>query len=50
MLATGVYLASDTLYTGAPFARTDGLGLQINRPFDHPRFPVVAGSGGAMAG
>jgi hypothetical protein len=28
-------------YTGAPNHRTEGLGLQIDHPFDHPRFPVI---------
>jgi ectoine hydroxylase-related dioxygenase (phytanoyl-CoA dioxygenase family) len=35
------YFSADTLYTGAPFARTDGLGLAVNGPFDHPKFPLV---------
>jgi hypothetical protein len=32
---------ADTLYTGAPQAFTDGLGLAVNEPFDHPRFPLL---------
>lgn len=28
-------------YTGAPNHRTDGLGLAIDQPLDHPRFPVI---------
>ena len=35
------YMDSDSLYTGAPNRLTDGLGLQINMPFDHPKFAVV---------
>lgn len=30
-----------TRYTGAPNHRTDGLGLTIDQPFDHARFPVI---------
>ena len=32
---------AETLFTGAQQRRTDGLGLTINEPFDHPRFPVL---------
>lgn len=35
------YFDAATQYTGAPFAQTDGLGLTVNEPFDHPEFPVV---------
>jgi len=35
------YFDADTLYTGAPYYTTDGLGLKVNEPFEHPRFPVV---------
>lgn len=35
------YFDSGALYTGTPYMRTDGLGLEINRPLDHPSFPVV---------
>ena len=28
-------------YNGAPNHRTDGRGLQLDRPFDHPAFPIV---------
>jgi hypothetical protein len=28
-------------YTGAPNHRTDGHGLAIDQPFDHPRFPLI---------
>ena len=35
------YFPADTLYTGAPHRSFDGLGLEINEPFDHPNFPVV---------
>jgi phytanoyl-CoA dioxygenase PhyH len=33
---------AETLYTGAQQRRTDGLGLTINEPLEHPRFPVLA--------
>jgi hypothetical protein len=39
---TVTYFDADALYTGTPYRQTDGLGLQVNRPFDHPRFPVVS--------
>ncbi|GAA2914614.1 phytanoyl-CoA dioxygenase family protein [Streptosporangium fragile] len=39
---TVTYFDADALYTGTPYRQTDGLGLTVNRPFDHPRFPVVA--------
>jgi ectoine hydroxylase-related dioxygenase (phytanoyl-CoA dioxygenase family) len=32
-----------TCYNGAPNHRTDGRGLVLDAPFDHPAFPVVAG-------
>ncbi|MCG5212105.1 phytanoyl-CoA dioxygenase family protein [Streptosporangium soli] len=38
---TATYFDADALYTGTPYGQTDGLGLVVNRPFDHPRFPVV---------
>ncbi|GAA3923054.1 hypothetical protein GCM10023085_00250 [Actinomadura viridis] len=40
---TATYFDADTLYTGAPYGQTDGLGLTVNAPFDHPMFPVVRG-------
>jgi ectoine hydroxylase-related dioxygenase (phytanoyl-CoA dioxygenase family) len=36
------YIDADCLYTGMPCRVTDGLGLEVNRPFEHERFPVVA--------
>lgn len=30
-----------TCYNGAPNHRTDDRGLQLDRPFDHPAFPIV---------
>ncbi|MGC5011265.1 phytanoyl-CoA dioxygenase family protein [Streptosporangium sp. DT93] len=39
---TVTYFDADALYTGTPYGQTDGLGLVVNRPFEHPRFPVVA--------
>ncbi|MFC6935621.1 phytanoyl-CoA dioxygenase family protein [Actinomadura yumaensis] len=38
---TATYFDAATLYTGAPYGQTDGLGLAVNEPFDHPLFPVV---------
>ncbi|WP_344834586.1 phytanoyl-CoA dioxygenase family protein [Actinocorallia longicatena] len=38
---TATYFDADALYTGAPYGQTDGLGLTVNRPFDHPKFPKV---------
>jgi ectoine hydroxylase-related dioxygenase (phytanoyl-CoA dioxygenase family) len=38
---TATYFDADTLYTGAAYGQTDNLGLTVNRPFDHPSFPVV---------
>lgn len=38
---TATYFDADALYTGAPYGQTDGLGLKVNEPFDHPRFPLV---------
>jgi ectoine hydroxylase-related dioxygenase (phytanoyl-CoA dioxygenase family) len=39
---TVTYFDANALYTGTPYRQTDGLGLRINEPFDHPRFPVVS--------
>lgn len=38
---TATYFDAAALYTGAPYGQTDGLGLTVNEPFDHPTFPVV---------
>ncbi|MEU6037338.1 phytanoyl-CoA dioxygenase family protein [Actinomadura sp. NPDC047616] len=38
---TATYFDAAALYTGAPYGQTDDLGLKVNEPFDHPRFPVV---------
>lgn len=38
---TVTYFDADALYTGMPYQQTDGLGLTVNRPFEHPKFPVV---------
>jgi ectoine hydroxylase-related dioxygenase (phytanoyl-CoA dioxygenase family) len=35
------YFDADALYTGAEFAYTDGLGLKVDAPLDHPRFPEI---------
>ncbi|MBO3745699.1 phytanoyl-CoA dioxygenase family protein [Streptosporangiaceae bacterium NEAU-GS5] len=39
---TVTYFDADALYTGTPYRQTDDLGLAVNQPFDHPKFPVVA--------
>jgi ectoine hydroxylase-related dioxygenase (phytanoyl-CoA dioxygenase family) len=41
-----LYMDPETLYTGAPHPLTDGLGLAVNRPFDHPNFPLLPQSAG----
>jgi ectoine hydroxylase-related dioxygenase (phytanoyl-CoA dioxygenase family) len=41
---TATYFDADALYTGSRYGQTDDLGLEVNRPFDHPMFPVVATS------
>ncbi|MEU4698089.1 phytanoyl-CoA dioxygenase family protein [Nonomuraea dietziae] len=38
---TATYFDADALYTGMPYGQTDGLGLAVNQPFDHPRFPCL---------
>jgi ectoine hydroxylase-related dioxygenase (phytanoyl-CoA dioxygenase family) len=38
---TVTYFDADALYTGTPYRQTDDLGLVVNRPFDHPKFPMV---------
>ncbi|GAA4616481.1 hypothetical protein GCM10023195_73350 [Actinoallomurus liliacearum] len=38
---TATYFDAAALYTGAPYGQTDGLGLEVNRPFDHPKFPLI---------
>ncbi|WP_205315384.1 phytanoyl-CoA dioxygenase family protein, partial [Nonomuraea lactucae] len=38
---TATYFDADALYTGLPYRQTDGLGLEVNRPFEHPRFPCL---------
>ncbi|MEJ1962186.1 MAG: phytanoyl-CoA dioxygenase family protein [Gammaproteobacteria bacterium] len=35
------WLPVNTRYTGAPNHRTDNLGLKIDQPLDHPRFPII---------
>jgi len=39
---TATYFDAAALYTGAAYGQTDGLGLELNKPFDHPMFPVIA--------
>jgi hypothetical protein len=38
---TAAYFPADALYTGVPSQRTSGLGLEVSKPFEHPRFPIV---------
>jgi hypothetical protein len=35
------YFDAATLYTGAPFATMDQLGLKVDAPFDHPEYPLL---------
>lgn len=35
------FIPAEALYTGQPHRITDGLGLEIDHPPDHPRFPLV---------
>jgi hypothetical protein len=35
------FFPDDSLYTGAPNRRMDGLGLTVNQRLDHPKFPLV---------
>jgi ectoine hydroxylase-related dioxygenase (phytanoyl-CoA dioxygenase family) len=35
------YFDAGALYTGAEFAYTDNLGLKVDAPLDHPRFPEI---------
>jgi hypothetical protein len=34
---------ADARYTGLPSSLTDGLGLEVGAPLDHPAFPVLGG-------
>lgn len=36
-----MFFPADTQYTGLPRVETDGLGLEVFKPFAHPRFPQV---------
>jgi hypothetical protein len=38
---TASFFPAETRYTGAPHKQTEGLGLQVDKPFDHPNFPLV---------
>lgn len=38
---TATYFDAAALYTGALYGQTDSLGLEVNEPFDHPKFPLV---------
>jgi hypothetical protein len=38
---TSAYFPADALYTGLRSPRTIGLGLEVSKPFEHPRFPIV---------
>jgi len=41
MALTLMRFDAETLYTGAPYHQTDGLGLTPNEPLDHPKFPLL---------
>jgi ectoine hydroxylase-related dioxygenase (phytanoyl-CoA dioxygenase family) len=34
-------ISADCLYTGLQMANTDGLGLEVWKPLDHPNFPTI---------
>jgi ectoine hydroxylase-related dioxygenase (phytanoyl-CoA dioxygenase family) len=34
-------IRADICYNGTPQRLCDGLGLKVNEPFDHPRFPII---------
>jgi ectoine hydroxylase-related dioxygenase (phytanoyl-CoA dioxygenase family) len=36
-----MYVAGDSVYTGASYPATDDLGLAPGGPFEHPNFPIV---------
>ncbi|MCL5270486.1 MAG: phytanoyl-CoA dioxygenase family protein, partial [bacterium] len=38
-----IYMTDGTTYSGKKHVVTDGLGLAIGAPIDHPHFPVLAG-------
>jgi hypothetical protein len=38
---TATYFDAEALYTGSRYGQTDPLDLEVNKPFDHPMFPVV---------
>lgn len=40
---TATYFDANALYTGAPYSQTDQLSqkLEVNRPFEHPAYPIV---------
>jgi ectoine hydroxylase-related dioxygenase (phytanoyl-CoA dioxygenase family) len=39
---TSYRIPADTLYNGMQNRRFDGFGFELWKPFDHPKFPVVA--------
>ena len=36
------YLPADARYNGTPSRYTDGLGFEVGKPLDHPKFPIVS--------
>jgi ectoine hydroxylase-related dioxygenase (phytanoyl-CoA dioxygenase family) len=36
-----IYFPADVCYNGATNPNTDGIGLEVGKPFEHPRFPVI---------
>lgn len=39
------YFPGDTLYTGAQYGNTDGIGLRVDHYFEHPLFPEICPAG-----
>jgi ectoine hydroxylase-related dioxygenase (phytanoyl-CoA dioxygenase family) len=39
---TAAYMPADARFNGMPTRWTEGLGLAVDGPFDHPLFPIVA--------
>jgi hypothetical protein len=35
------FIPAEALYTGQPHRTTDGLGLEIDAPPEHERFPLI---------
>src|SRR5215207_386812 len=35
-----IFFPADTLWTGKPFHGGEGVELEVDKPFDHPNFPI----------